>query len=63
METWSQNTWYLKQQMKLFAWLANKHPKLYLHIVLKEFGQKDREVYERLNLSEHLYYNRIEAYK
>ena len=53
----------LKQQMKFFAWLANKYPKQYLRIIIKEFGKTDREVYERLNLSERLYLNRIEAYK
>jgi len=51
-----------KLQMKVMAWLARKHPKLYLRMVLKEFGETDREVYERLNIAKFIRPDRNESY-
>lgn len=52
-----------KQQMKLFAWLAKKFPKMYIKMVLKEFGETDREAYERLNIAEFILPDRNESYR
>ncbi len=41
-----------KLQMKLFAWLARKLPKLYIKMVLQEFSETDRKVYEHLKIAE-----------
>ena len=51
-----------KMQMKLFAWLAKKYPKLYIKMVLKEFSETDRKVYERLNIAELIQADRNEAF-
>ncbi len=50
-------------QMKLFAWLARKYPKLYVRMVLKEFGDTERRVYERLNISELIQADRNEGFR
>ncbi|MFC1568105.1 alpha/beta fold hydrolase [Candidatus Margulisiibacteriota bacterium] len=50
-------------QMKLFAWLAKKFPKLYIKMVLKEFSETDRNVYERLNVAEWIRPDRNEGYR
>ncbi len=52
-----------KLQMKLFAWLAKKYPKLYIKIVLKEFSETDRKDYERLNIAELIQVDRNEGYR
>lgn len=49
--------------MKLFAWLARKRPSLYVKMVLKEFGETDREIYERLNIAELIQTDRNEGYR
>jgi len=52
-----------KLQMKLFAWLAKKYPKLYIKMILKEFSKTDRKVYDRLNLAELIQVDRNEGYR
>ena len=52
-----------KLQMKLFAWLAKKYPKLYIKMILKEFSETDRKDYERLNLAELIQVDRNEGYR
>ena len=52
-----------KLQMKLFAWLARKYPKLYIKMVLKEFSETDRKDYERLNIAELIQVDRNEGYR
>ncbi len=52
-----------KLQMKLFAWLARKYPKLYIKMILKEFSETDRKVYERLNIAELIQVDRNEGYR
>jgi pimeloyl-ACP methyl ester carboxylesterase len=52
-----------KLQMKLFAWLAKKYPKLYIKMVLKEFSETDRKDYERLNIAELIQVDRNEGYR
>lgn len=54
---------FFKLQMKLMAWLAKRKPKLYVKMVLKEFSEFDREVYERLKISELIQADRNEAYR
>jgi pimeloyl-ACP methyl ester carboxylesterase len=53
----------LMQQMKFFAWLARKHPLLFTRIVKKEFGTRDRILYESMKFAQLLNKNRIEAYR
>lgn len=43
---------FLKLQMKLFSWLAIKYPNTFVRIVINEFGKQDKEIYDRLKLSE-----------
>ena len=50
-------------QMRLFAWLARRFPKLYVKMILMEFGDVDREVYERLHIAELLRVDRSESYR
>lgn len=50
-------------QMKLFSWLARKYPKVYIKMILKEFSEIDREIYERLNIAELIQADRNEAYR
>jgi len=52
-----------KLQMKIFAWLARKFPKLYIKMILKEFSETDRKVYERLNIAELIRTDRNEGYR
>jgi pimeloyl-ACP methyl ester carboxylesterase len=52
-----------KLQMMLFAWLARRFPKLYVKMVLGEFSDTDREVYDRLNLAELIQEDRNEGYR
>ena len=52
-----------KLQMKLFSWLAMRYPNMYIKMVLKEFGETDREVYERLNIAEFIKTDRNESYR
>ncbi len=52
-----------KLQMKLFAWLARKFPKLYTKMVTKEFSETDRKVYERLNIAKLIQADRNEGYR
>jgi pimeloyl-ACP methyl ester carboxylesterase len=52
-----------KLQMKINAWLVRKHTKLYIKMIKKEFGETDREVYERLNCAEMLHPDRLESYR
>ena len=52
-----------KLQMKLFAWLARKYPNLYIKMILKEFSETDRKVYERLNIAELFRADRNEGYR
>jgi pimeloyl-ACP methyl ester carboxylesterase len=52
-----------KLQMKIFAWLAIKYPKIYIKMVLKEFGETDKKVYKRLNMAKLLQPDRNEGYR
>ena len=52
-----------KLQMNLFSWLARKYPKLYIKMILKEFCEIDRKVYERLNIAELIQVDRNEGYR
>jgi pimeloyl-ACP methyl ester carboxylesterase len=52
-----------KLQMKMSAWLARKLPKLYIRMVLKEFSETDRAVYERLNIAKLIKADRNEGYR
>jgi pimeloyl-ACP methyl ester carboxylesterase len=52
-----------KLQMKLFAWLARTYPGLYVKMILKEFGETDRIVYDRLQVAEFLRPDRNEGYR
>lgn len=54
---------FFKLQMKIFAWLARKFTKLYIKMILKEFSETDREVYERLNIAKLIRTDRNEAYR
>jgi pimeloyl-ACP methyl ester carboxylesterase len=53
----------LKLQMKLSAWLVRKKPETYIKIIKKEFGEKDKELYDRLNIGERNMPDRLEAYQ
>jgi len=50
-------------QMKVFSGLARRAPQLYIRMILGEFGDTDREVYERLNMAEALAPDRNESYR
>ena len=50
-------------QMRLFAWLARTYPKLYIKMVLNEFSETDREVYERLDIANLIQADRNESYR
>jgi len=52
-----------KLQMRISALLARKFTKLYIKMVLKEFSEIDREVYERLNIAELIRLDRNEGYR
>lgn len=52
-----------KVQMRLFAWLARKYPNVYIKMILKEFSETDRQVYERLKIAELIRADRNEAYR
>ncbi len=52
-----------KLQMKIFAWLARKFPKLYIKMIPKEFSETDRKVYEHLNIAELIQADRNEGYR
>ena len=52
-----------KLQMKLAALLVRRAPELYIKMVLKEFGEVDREVYERLDIASRNGADRNEAYR
>ena len=52
-----------KLQMKMSAWMAREFTKLYIKMILKEFGETDREVYERLNIAELIRTDRNEGYR
>lgn len=52
-----------KMQMKLFSWLARKYPKFYVKMILREFSETDRTVYERLNIAELIQVDRNEGYR
>ena len=52
-----------KLQMKMFAWLARNFPKLYTKMVLKEFSETDRRVYDRLNVAKLIQADRNESYR
>ena len=52
-----------KLQMKFFAWLAKKYPKIYIKMILSEFGETDRKTYERLNIAELIRSDRNESYR
>jgi pimeloyl-ACP methyl ester carboxylesterase len=52
-----------KLQMKISALLARKFTKLYIKMILKEFSEIDREVYERLNIAELIRPDRNEGYR
>lgn len=50
-------------QMRLFAWLAKRYPKLYIKMILGEFGDTDRKAYERLKIAELIRDDRNEGYR
>jgi len=50
-------------QMKLFAGLARRFPALYVRLILNEFGEADREIYERLNIAALIRADRTESYR
>jgi pimeloyl-ACP methyl ester carboxylesterase len=50
-------------QMKLFSWLARRFQKLYIKMILKEFSETDRKVYERLRIDKLIQADRNEAYR
>ena len=52
-----------RMQMKIVAWLARNFPKQYIKMVLKEFSDIDREVYERLHMAKLLQPDRNEGYR
>ncbi len=52
-----------KLQMKMSAWLARRLPKLYIKMVIKEFSEADRKVYERLKIAELIRPDRNESYR
>lgn len=52
-----------KLQMKFLAWLARIYPAVYVKMILNEFGETDREVYERLNIAEMIRTDRSESYR
>ena len=52
-----------KLQMKLFSRLARKYPNVYIKLILKEFSETDRKVYERLNIAELIRADRNEGYR
>jgi pimeloyl-ACP methyl ester carboxylesterase len=52
-----------KLQMRISAWLVQEHNRLYIRMIKKEFGETDREVYERLNCAEMLQPDRLESYR
>ena len=54
---------FFKQQMKISAWLARKFTKLYIKMILKEFSETDRRVYDLLNIAELIRTDRNEAYR
>jgi pimeloyl-ACP methyl ester carboxylesterase len=50
-------------QMRISAWLARKFPKFYVKMILKEFSETDKKVYERLNVAEWIRPDRNEGYR
>jgi pimeloyl-ACP methyl ester carboxylesterase len=54
---------FFKLQMRITAWLARKFTKLYINMILKEFSETDRKVYERLNIAKLIQTDRNEAYR
>jgi pimeloyl-ACP methyl ester carboxylesterase len=54
---------FFKLQMKISALLARKFTKLYIKMILKEFSEIDRKVYERLNFAELIRLDRNEGYR
>ena len=52
-----------KLQMKMAALLARKFTKLYIKMILKEFSEFDRKVYERLKIAELIRPDRNEGYR
>jgi pimeloyl-ACP methyl ester carboxylesterase len=52
-----------KMQMRLFAWLARKYPKLYVRMIRGEFGETDRNTYDRLKLADVFQIDRNEGYR
>ncbi len=52
-----------KLQMRIFAWLARKFPKIYIKMILTEFSETDRKVYEHLNIAELIRADRNEGYR
>lgn len=52
-----------KMQMKIFAWLAKNFSGIYIRMVLSEFSETDRQVYERLNIAGLIRTDRNESYR
>lgn len=50
-------------QMRLFAWLAKKYPRLYIKAIRNEFSEDDMEIYERLHLADNIQASRNEGYR
>jgi pimeloyl-ACP methyl ester carboxylesterase len=50
-------------QMRLISWVAKWRPSVYTWLVRSEFGELDREVYDRLGLAGLLTVDRNEAYR
>ena len=52
-----------KLQMKINAWLARHFTKLYIKLILSEFGEIDRKVYANLNIAQTIKADRNESYR
>jgi pimeloyl-ACP methyl ester carboxylesterase len=52
-----------KVQMRLFAWLAKKAPRLYVKMVLQEFSETDKRDYARLDVGNMIQTDRNEGYR
>ncbi len=53
----------LRVQMRAFAWLAKRAPRLYVRMILREFSEIDRADYDRLGVADRIRNDRNEAYR
>jgi pimeloyl-ACP methyl ester carboxylesterase len=52
-----------RAQMRLFAWLARRFPRVYIRMILRELSETDRKTYARLGAADLLRTDRNEAYR